>query len=150
MFEIGKVYNRQKEIHGVYKGQQYGGISTPKDHPYIFIFTSNAGEEFGYSDGFHPDGTFRYTGEGQEGDMKMEKGNLAIRDHKLNGKEILLFEEFSSGHSKFLGFCDFLDHHIEIRPDKHDQMRNAFIFHLELYSKAEGIKAHTQGEPELL
>ncbi|MEN2404014.1 HNH endonuclease, partial [Vibrio cholerae] len=29
MFEVGSIYNRRSEIHGVYKGQQYGGIATP-------------------------------------------------------------------------------------------------------------------------
>ena len=37
MFEIGKIYNRRSDIHGIYKGQQYGGIATPAEHPYIFI-----------------------------------------------------------------------------------------------------------------
>lgn len=87
MFEVGKIYNRRSDIHGVYKGQQYGGIATPANHPYVFIFTSDAGEEFGYSDGFGPDGTFRYTGEGQEGDMQMVKGNLAIFDHQKKKKK---------------------------------------------------------------
>ncbi|MEN2404153.1 HNH endonuclease, partial [Vibrio cholerae] len=45
MFEVGAIYNRRSEIHGVYKGQQYGGIATPANHPYVFIFTSDAGEE---------------------------------------------------------------------------------------------------------
>nr|WP_241430298.1 hypothetical protein [Vibrio sp. 624788] len=74
MFNVGQIYNRRADIHGHYKGQQYGGIATPAAHPYVFIFTSDAGEEFGYSDGFSADGTFRYTGEGQVGDMQMVKG----------------------------------------------------------------------------
>ncbi len=30
MFEVGRIYNRRNEIHGPYRGQQQGGISTPK------------------------------------------------------------------------------------------------------------------------
>lgn len=62
LFEIGQVYNRRFDIHGPYKGQQYGGIATPVNFPYIFIFTSNAGESYGYSDLFGSDDTFWYTG----------------------------------------------------------------------------------------
>lgn len=136
MFEVGKIYNRRSEIHGVYKGQQYGGIATPAQHPYVFIFTSDAGEEFGYSDGFGPDGTFRYTGEGQEGDMQMAKGNLAIFEHQKNKKEILLFESTSKGFVRFVGVCNYIEHHIEQRPDKNGQLRNAFIFHLDVLSQS--------------
>ena len=132
MFKVGKRYNRRTDIHGVYKGQQYGGIATPSQFPYVFLFTSKAGEEFGYSDGFNPDGTFRYTGEGQEGDMIMAKGNLAIRDHQKNNKDILLFEAASQGLVRFVGRCNYISHHIEERLDKNGKQRSAFIFHLDM------------------
>ena len=35
----GKEYKR-KELHDFYVGQRQGGISTPKEHPYIFIISS--------------------------------------------------------------------------------------------------------------
>ena len=132
MFEVGKIYHRRSEIHGKYKGQQYGGISTPANHPYIFIFTGDAGSEYGYVDDFDPNGTFKYTGEGQEGDMKMSKGNLAIRDHRINNKEILLFEYTSQGFVRFLGNCNYVFHHIEERTDKNGELRDAIIFHLDI------------------
>lgn len=143
MFEVGKVYNRRTDIHGVYKGQQYGGIATPANHPYVFIFTSEAGEEYGYSDGFSPDGTFRYTGEGQVGDMLMSKGNLAIRDHQKNNKEILLFEAASQGMVRFVGNCNYITHHAEERPDKNSKQRAAFIFHLDIVpqTKSNGVES---------
>lgn len=134
LFEIGKVYNRRSDIHGVYKGQQYGGISTPAAYPYVFIFTGEAGGEFGYIDGFNADGIFRYTGEGQEGHMKMTKGNLAIRDHQKNKKEILLFESVSSGFVRFVGFCNYINDHIEERPDKNGVCRDVIVFHLDIIS----------------
>lgn len=132
MFKIGQVYNRRSEIHNIYKGQQYGGISTPIKHPYIFIFTSDAGEKYGYVDNFSPNGTFQYTGEGQENDMKMTKGNLAIHDHQKNNKEILLFESTSKSFVRFLGKCNYISHHIEERPDRNGKTRNAIIFHLDM------------------
>lgn len=143
MFEVGEIYNRRTDIHGVYKGQQYGGIATPSQHLYVFVFTSEAGEEFGYSDGFSPDGTFRYTGEGQEGNMIMAKGNLAIRDHQKNGKEILLFEAASQGMVRFVGYCNYITHHTEERPDKNGKQRAAYIFHLDIIpeTKRDGVES---------
>ena len=132
MFEIGKIYNRRSDIHGIYKGQQYGGIATPAEHLYIFIFTGDAGGEYGYIDDFDPNGTFKYTGEGQEGDMKMAKGNLAIRDHQRNNKEILLFESTSQSFVRFLGYCNYVFHHIEERPDRNGELRDAIVFHLDI------------------
>ncbi|GIC77534.1 HNH endonuclease signature motif containing protein [Moritella sp. F3] len=150
MFEVGKIYNRRTDIHGVYKGQQYGGIATPANHPYVFIFTSEAGEEYGYSDGFSPDGTFRYTGEGQEGDMIMSKGNLAIRDHQKNNKEILLFEAASQGMVRFVGNCNFIIHHTEERPDKNSEQRAAFIFHLDIVPQTKGNGVESPKAPYLI
>ncbi|WP_318516693.1 HNH endonuclease [Photobacterium leiognathi] len=132
MFEVGKVYNRREDIHKVYKGQQYGGISTPSNYPYIFIFTGEAGQEFGYSDGFKSDGSFWYTGEGQEGPMQMTKGNLAIKNHKKNNKDILLFEYISSGFVRFVGYCTYIYHHIIQLPDRNDKQRDAIVFQLDI------------------
>ena len=144
LFEVGKIYNRRSDIHGVYKGQQYGGIATPAQHPYVFIFTSDAGEEFGYSDGFGPDGTFRYTGEGQEGDMQMVKGNLAILEHQKNNKEILLFESTTTGFVRFVGVCNYIEHHVEQRADKNGQLRDAFIFHLDVLPQSRLSNARSE------
>jgi len=107
-----------------------GGISTPSGSPYIFIFTGESGEQFGYSDGFMDDGTFWYTGEGQEGDMEMVRGNLAIQDHMHKDKSILLFEYVRKAHVKFIGSATYIDHHIEQRPDRNGSMRNAIVFRL--------------------
>ncbi len=73
-FFIGAGYKR-KEIHDVWGGQRQGGISTPKDHPVIFLFNADKGSKFGYKDGWHEDGFFHYSGEGQEGDMQEIRGN---------------------------------------------------------------------------
>ena len=91
-FEVGSVYNRQRDIHQVFGGQERGGITTPSDCPFVFLFTGESGEQFGYSDGWRPDGVFAYTGEGQQGDMTFVRGNRAIRDHMTDGRDLLLFE----------------------------------------------------------
>jgi 5-methylcytosine-specific restriction protein A len=95
MFEVGKTYNRRADIHKVYGGQQQGGICTPKDYHFVILFTGVSGEQYGYSDGWDENGVFRYIGEGQRGNMQFLRGNKAIRDHQLEGKDLLLFETLS-------------------------------------------------------
>lgn len=129
-FIVGQEYNRREDIHKNYSGQRYGGISTPKDHNLIFLFSSTAGEDYGYLDHFDTNGVFHYTGEGQIGDMTFTKGNKAIRDHIEQGKELLLFEEVRSGFHKFNGYCKYLSDHTEPRPDRNGDWRKAIVFEL--------------------
>src|SRR5438128_10607261 len=95
LFHSGQVLKR-KEIHRSYGGQERGGISTPRKHPYIFIFTGERGEEFGYQDYWEGE-VFHYTGEGQRGDMRFERGNRALRDHLQNGERVFLFKDRGDG-----------------------------------------------------
>ena len=90
-FEVGRTYNRKQDIHSQYGGQGQGGISTPHG-PFIFLFTGESGDQYGYKDGWTADGVYLYTGEGQVGDMQFIRGNKAIRDHIQNGKDLFLFE----------------------------------------------------------
>ncbi|HEA3088189.1 TPA: HNH endonuclease [Aeromonas salmonicida] len=129
-FIIGGIYNRRLNIHGPFKGQQQGGISTPASVPYIFAFTSDSGAAYGYHDKPGPDGTFWYTGEGQTGDMQMVRGNEAIASHAAHGKIILLFEYQPDNNVRFLGEVECLGHHTELRPDRNGVPRVAIIFHL--------------------
>lgn len=61
------------------------------DAPGVFIFTGHGAGHIGYQDVFEADGSFRYTRQGQLGDMRMISGNRAIRDHVQNSKDLLLF-----------------------------------------------------------
>jgi 5-methylcytosine-specific restriction enzyme A len=140
VFDIGKEYNRKTDIHGKYKGQTQGGISTPKEFPVVFIFTSDAGEQHGYRDEYRDDGVFWYTGEGQVGDMKMEAGNKAILEHAKNKKTIHVFEYTRKAHVRFLGTAECLGHHQETRPDRDGQDRNVFVFHLDIDSAPDKIQ----------
>lgn len=145
MFEVGKEYNRKTDIHGLYKGQAQGGISTPKDYPVVFIFTSTAGEQHGYRDEYRDEGLFWYTGEGQIGDMKMESGNKAILEHAQNGKVIHVFEYTRKAHVRYVGEAECLGYHKEDRPDREGNERTAFIFHLNIDT---GIKNDQISEPK--
>jgi len=98
-FTVGQVYRRVQDIMEPYGGQRQGGISTPRRHPMVFLFTGESGATYGYRDEFRPDGSFWYTGEGQTGDMKMRSGNAAIRDHVAARKQLHLFEYVRRGPS---------------------------------------------------
>src|SRR4051794_4581162 len=96
-FERGRVYDRQKDIHKRFRGQEQGGIITPAEHQVVIIITGAEGEKFGYHDRTREDGIFEYSGEGQIGDMRFRAGNKAIRDHAADGKDLLLFRRTSDG-----------------------------------------------------
>ncbi len=133
----GEVY-RRRDLHGYYGGQRQGGISTPQRYPIIFLFTGESGQQYGYSDGPRDDGSFWYTGEGQVGDMEMVRGNLAIRDHRENGKTLHLFEDVGSGRVRYVSEASYLGHHREVAPDREGDGRQAIVFELALSSDVEG------------
>jgi 5-methylcytosine-specific restriction protein A len=136
-FRIGETYHRQDEIHAQYGGQRYGGISTPTEYPVVFLFTGEAGSEYGYRDEFRPDGAYWYTGEGQEGDMEMSRGNKAVRNHEADGKTLHLFEAIGGGLVRYVGEATYLDYHIEERPDQNEEMRRAIVFELAVETGSE-------------
>ena len=129
-FKIGSRYNRW-ELHDIYGGQRYSGIATPSDQDFILAFTGDSGDTYGYSDGFQEDGSFKYTGEGQEGDMTMDKGNVALRDHREGGKDLYLFADTEYPWIvTYRGEYQYEDHHWETLPDKNDDLRDAIRFTL--------------------
>lgn len=129
-FVEGARYVRQ-ELHDQFGGQRQYGISTPADYPVVFLFTSDAGDEYGYDDHFEDD-HFVYSGEGRVGDMTMERGNEAIRDHREHGDELHLFEETDErGIVRYLGQFEYVDHFWERAEDVKGNVRDAVRFELE-------------------
>ncbi|HOC44119.1 MAG TPA: HNH endonuclease signature motif containing protein [Thermoanaerobaculales bacterium] len=150
-FVPGRLYNR-RELHDEYGGQRQGGISTPANHPMVFLFTGEAGHQFGYRDGFLDDGTFRYFGEGQVGDMRMKFGNLAIRDHHLNGERLYLFKSRKDRKLEYQGEVAYVDHAEVVTADKNGDPRRAIAFRLAFLNHASGqaITATDAGADPLL
>ena len=128
-FEIGTTY-RRKELHDKYGGQRQHGISTPKCHPMIFLFTSDAGRTHGYNDEFQPDGSFWYYGEGQHGDMELTRCNLKVTEHPANDKSLHLFKSIGVGKVRYLGEFNYERHHEGESRDSSGNMRKAIIFEL--------------------
>lgn len=107
----------------------------------ILLFTGEQGEQYGYQDHFHIDGTFWYTGEGQKGDMQLTKGNLAILKHAERNKKLHLFAYVSKSQVQYWGGANYLDHHEEERPDIEGKPRRAYVFELALDSGETGQPA---------
>lgn len=101
-FIPNQVYNRRADIHAQYGGNWQSGICPSANFPYIFIFSGKTGHQHGYKDGWDNPNVFSYTGEGQAGDMRFTKGNLALRDHIPNGKRVFLFEAEGKGFVRFI------------------------------------------------
>jgi 5-methylcytosine-specific restriction enzyme A len=130
-FNVGQVYSRKRDIHLRFKGQQQGGISTPAGFPLVIAFTGSSGVQHGYADEWTAEGTFRYFGEGQVGDMKFKSGNKAIAEHAADGKDLLMFETLGKGKGvRFLGAFNCVAYAFEPAPDRLGNMRNAIVFEL--------------------
>ncbi|HEX8188999.1 MAG TPA: HNH endonuclease [Pyrinomonadaceae bacterium] len=130
-FEVGRVYHRRNDIHARFGGQRQGGISTPAGVPYVFLFTGESGEQYGYKDGWNEDGVYLYTGEGQIGDMQWVRGNRAIRAHLAAGKDLLMFENLGKGKGvRFLGCFACASWETRTGPDLNGNDREVIVFHL--------------------
>ncbi|MBZ0146440.1 MAG: HNH endonuclease, partial [Pseudorhodoplanes sp.] len=128
-FEVDRVYNRRNDIHARFGGQQQGGIITPSKHSLVIIITGEEGLEHGFADRTRDDGVFEYFGEGQVGDMQMQKGNRAIAEHSVGGKSLLLFRKAPEG-IRFVGEMLYEARHIERAPDRTGAERDAIVFEL--------------------
>jgi 5-methylcytosine-specific restriction protein A len=125
-----QLYNRRAEIHAVYGGNWQSGICPSSVYPYIFIFSGKSGAQYGYRDGWDNENIFSYTGEGQEGDMKFVKGNLALKEHKEKGKRVFLFESQGDSFVKFVSEMEFYDADYFETPDKNNSLRIGIRFFL--------------------
>ena len=131
LFEIGQTYHRVEDIHDEYGGNRYSGISPCAKYPYVFVFFGDSAEWHGYDDELLDDGQFLYTGEGRDGDMTMDSGNTAIRDHSESGDELHVFEiEDGAWEVTYVGQYEYNDHHWTRLPDRNDNMRDAIRFEL--------------------
>lgn len=126
----GTTYFR-KDLLERYGGQLQRGIWTPREFPVVFMFTGDSGKTYGYRDGWTEDGIFRYTGEGQSGDMTFTTGNEAIRNHRNNGKDLLLFEDLGKSKGvRYAGLFECASWDEIDGIDKAKQARKIIVFNL--------------------
>ncbi len=58
-----QIYKRST-LHDLYGGNHQGGNTPTRSHPYLLIFSSKKGNQYGYKDGWVNENVFSYTGEG--------------------------------------------------------------------------------------
>ena len=110
-FVEGQEYDRQSEIHDAYGGNRQSGIAACAQYPFVFLFSSVRGSEYGYVDGWDDEEYFLYSGEGQVGEMTMSRGNAAIRDHVEDGRELYLFRRTGArGRYEYVGRFVYVSH----------------------------------------
>jgi len=127
-FKLGKIYHRHHDLHDRYGGNRQSGIAPCAQYPFVFLFTSPRGDEFGYQDGWISEDLYRYTGEGQMGDMEMTRGNRAIRDHQEDGRALHLFKKVDTGHYEYIGQFEYIKHEIKPGINGEDEQRDAIHF----------------------
>ncbi|MBH2071682.1 MAG: HNH endonuclease [Burkholderiales bacterium] len=150
VFELGKIYQRREDIHLPYGGSWQSGISASSVSDAIFLFTGDSGDQYGYKDEFVFDETgvqvFMYTGEGQAGDMKLTRGNLAISEHSKLGRALYLFEILGKRKGvRYLGEFIYVNHEQKKGTDKTLTEREIIIFHLINVLDAERLELEENG-----
>jgi 5-methylcytosine-specific restriction protein A len=126
-FIPGQHYKRA-DLHLQYGGNWQSGITPSRSFPYIFIFSGSSGSNYGYQDRWENDNVFSYTGEGQIGDMKFIRGNLALRDHLELGKRVFLFEAVGKGYVEFISELEIFEFDFFPAVDKNGVSRDAIKF----------------------
>ena len=96
----------------------------------FFLFSSPEGQKYGYEDGWTEEGLYVYTGEGQEGDMTLTRGNLAIATHSEEGKDLHLFEQVRPGWVRYIGQMVCIGYEWAEGPDKEGRIRKIIRFYL--------------------
>lgn len=82
---------RRSALHDKFGGNRQGGIAPSAQAPEVFVFTTPSGHLHGYTDRLREDGLFHYTGQGQTGDQKFDRANLALLEHKQRGTTVRVF-----------------------------------------------------------
>lgn len=137
-FEVNGFYEKQ-EIRSKLKVSAYGGIRYNKHGNFLVLFT-NAPDSRTTQDKFrniyHDEydiftNTIYYTGEGQEGNQKLQRGNLLLSDAEKNRTVVHYFRQNSIGEShEYLGKVKVVNVEPGIQKDASGKNRNVFIFSL--------------------
>jgi 5-methylcytosine-specific restriction protein A len=127
-FSIGKIY-RRSNLHDLFGGNRQSGISSSAKYRIIFAFSGDSGIQYGYKDEWR-EGVFHYSGEGQIGDMEYTSGNLAIRDHVQNEKELHVFKMTEKAMVKYIGQMVCIGTYTKQGLDKKGKSRRVIFFEL--------------------
>lgn len=130
MFERGQVYQRA-DIHAQVGGQSRTRISTPTAHNIILLFSTDHQTEFDdLRSGWTRYGIYRFVGEGRLGHMLFTRGNLAVRQHRTEGKTLHLFISINDNPAtvRYEGQFMYSGHFYKEGLDAHRQTRRMIVF----------------------
>ena len=136
-FKVGEIYTRTK-IHDEYGGQRQVGICVLNDYPMILLFEGMLGRQHGYENGFQPDGSFWYYGQGRRGDMEFTETNLALANHSKDGKSLHLFQAVGGGKVRYEGEFYYEKYLYRTSEDTVGNLRRAIVFELRPISEIRG------------
>lgn len=123
---------RRTEVHARYKGNRQAGIAPTESGVFLFSNPSR-GRKVGYVDGWGADGCYHYTGEGQQGDQEMTRGNLAILEHEQRGRALHLFESVARSVVGYVGQFTLAKDpawYYRDAPDANREIRSVIMFRL--------------------
>ncbi|WP_068202253.1 hypothetical protein [Isoptericola dokdonensis] len=124
----------RRELHDRWGGGRYGGMEPSVKAASVFLFSNpSAGGAFGYKyDGWHSDGTYHYTGDGQEGDQSLALGgNKAVMIAEQLGRTIRVFR--SAGRlTTYAGEFELADppYYRADALDRNGETRSVLVFRL--------------------
>lgn len=132
------MFNTRREISDLLGGDTQKGIAPSTKINAILLFTNS---ERLYKDYFYPNESYQYclyTGIGQVGNQdsienNMYSLNIDVMNHIRNKKDLLLFESRDSKYF-FIGKYVLTETHQNIQPDKYNNLRRVFVFHLKQIS----------------
>lgn len=124
----------RRDLHDRWGGGRYGGMEPALKAESVFLFTKpTVGELFGYKyDGWHADGTFHYTGDGQEGDQSPDAGgNRSLLKAPSQARAIRLFRSEETS-TTYIGKFTLADppYYTADAPDRNGEVRSVLVFRL--------------------
>lgn len=123
-------YRQVEDQFGI-KISGFGRGINPTDTTVILISSiGRSGGKFVYHDKWTADGDYLYSGEGKTGDQAMSKGNLALKNAALDGKQIHLFVKFSPQEYYYQGIFELVDYTYEEENDETGSPRKEYKFRL--------------------
>src|ERR1700730_11007054 len=82
-FEVGTSYDREEILRFLGSRQPVSGIAYGiQNRDFLAVFAGGRfGKRAGYTDGWAPDGAFRYCGQGSKGDQRLQGANAVLARH---------------------------------------------------------------------
>ncbi len=121
-------YQQVEDQFGIQVSGFGRGINTTPTTIVLISSIGKTGGNFVYHDKWTSDGDYIYSGEGKTGNQAMTKGNSAIKNAALDGKNIHLFVKFSPQEYYYQGVFKLVDITCEDDKDEKGDTRKEYKF----------------------